>query len=47
MPSVHNDFGRQIVRDLAVLLIGGALVLKFMYGATVNTMLAYIAGWFR
>lgn len=47
MPASHNGLGRQIVRDLAVLLIGGALVMKFMFGATLDTVLAHVAGWFH
>lgn len=47
MPTMHNNFGRQIVRDLTLLLIGGTLILKFMFGATLNNMLAHLAGWFH
>ena len=44
---VHNNFGRQIVRDLALLLIGGALIMKFMFGAAFDNVLARVADWFR
>ena len=47
MPASHNNLGRQIVRDLVLLLIGGTLLLKFMFGATLNNVLAHLVGWFH
>jgi hypothetical protein len=47
MPAPHNDLGREIVRDLVLMLIGIILVLKFVFGATLSSVLAQLSGWLR
>ena len=46
MSSTYSP-GRQLARDLALLLIGLALVLKYFFGATLNSVLAHLSSYFR